>query len=185
MFDEYYEGLVGILDTAHKAFKKKNYLKTFDIARALIVRVSDILMEAHDSSGLLSDLFSSARYILIKLFSAPTAPKLKDQVFEFILATFEEENAGGFDTELLDDLLEQKMTEQQLLTCQDTVQKIIDKLDVKEDEEFRESYVVILIKIAELLGDQSGVDQLINQNLHFLNVREIKLKELLLSLIHI
>ncbi len=169
-----------LLSQAEVAIQKKNYLDALDICAAVLLKVPNLLLTVDDSSGALQGSCHYALNILESLLESPVIPPIfKDQIFEFMLHAFEKDKTD-FDLKdnLLSTLLAQDLEIAKLKRIQKVVQKTFNNLEGNYIEYSQAHYISILIDIAQRIGNEEEAEKLINQYLHFSQIRRMRLEML-------
>ena len=169
-----------LLTQAEIAIQKKNYLDALDICAAVLLKVPNLLLTVDDSSGALQGSCHYALSILENLLESPVIPPIfKDQIFDFMIHTFQKDKTDfDFKDNMLATLLAQNLDASKLKQIQKVVQKTFDNLEGNYIEYSQERYISILIDIAQRIGNEEESETLISRYIHFPDIRQMKLEML-------
>lgn len=136
-----------------------------------------MLLSVDDSSGGLQGSCQYALNILESLLESPrVAPIFKDQIVDFILHAFENDQTDlDFKDNLLIVVLAQNLEDSRLKQIQKIVQYTFDNLEGAYIEYSQGFYIGILIDLAKRLANKEAAEKLISRYLHFPDIRKIKL----------
>lgn len=120
------------LENAKKYFANNNFENVFFISSALLEEMTEAFQYGDDSSGHLSYFVDSALDLLSKLTQVELPKTLKEEMFEYCIATFNQKLFDGWDWHLemlhfASKLIEDESSADIILNCLDAVNSDFDR----------------------------------------------------------
>ncbi|QTD39036.1 hypothetical protein JL193_07245 [Polaribacter batillariae] len=160
------------LENAEKYLAKNNLENVFFISTALLEEMTEAFQYGDDSNGDLGYFANSAMDLLSKLVKEKLSSKLKQEIFEYCISSFNKKLFEGWDwhIEILKiacDLIEKENEADIILSCLDTV----------DGEYEREHAQLFKLDLLRRFKNQNEVKKYINQNISNPSIRESEIEK--------